>query len=178
MMRIGVLAFLGTAQEHVQILKSLQVDVVKVKRVEHLHELDGLVLPGGEYSAIARLIERFGFIEPLKRIAEEIPIWATGAATALLAEHSILDLTVLATAQESFETSLIVTDVGEDVRAIFIRPPRIVEVGEQVEILSKYEDEIVAIRQGWHIACTFLPELTDDRRFHQLFLSIVKRVKS
>lgn len=187
MSNIGVLAFQGTVNRHVEMLQSLQVDVVKIKKEEQLIELDGLIFPAGEIMAMHRLIESFGLIEPLKNFAKSgKPIFATGAATVLMASRavgfqnrclSIIDLDVQPATLPNFETTLMVTDVGENVPAIFVRAPHILEVGEEVEVLSKYKNDIVAVRQGNFITCTFLPELTDDDRFHRLFLAIVEKIK-
>ncbi|MED4164131.1 pyridoxal 5'-phosphate synthase glutaminase subunit PdxT, partial [Halalkalibacterium halodurans] len=94
----------------------------------------------------------------------------------------LMDMTVQRNAfgrqRESFETDLIVEGVGDDVRAVFIRAPLIQEVGQNVDVLSKFGDEIVVARQGHLLGCSFHPELTDDRRFHQYFVQMVKEAKT
>ncbi|ARK28406.1 pyridoxal 5'-phosphate synthase glutaminase subunit PdxT [Halalkalibacter krulwichiae] len=192
MVKIGVLALQGAVREHVKCLEAPNTEVVVVKKVEQLADLDGLVFPGGESTTMRRLIDLYGFFEPLKQFAAEgKPMFGTCAGLILMADHivgqdsshlAIIDMKVQRNAfgrqRESFETDLHVTGVGEDIRAVFIRAPLILEVGENVEVLSKYNDEIVAARQGNFLACSFHPELTDDHRFHQYFASIVEEAKA
>ncbi|WP_096202869.1 pyridoxal 5'-phosphate synthase glutaminase subunit PdxT [Bacillus sp. FJAT-45350] len=191
MVKIGVLALQGAVQEHVKCLQAPETEIVVVKKVEQLDELDGLVLPGGESTTMRRLIDKYGFFEPLKQFAADgKPVFGTCAGLILMAKHlvgqdnghlELIDMTVQRNAfgrqRESFECDLIVEGVGEDIRAVFIRAPLIVEVGEDVQILSKFKDEIVVARQGQFLACSFHPELTDDHRFHQFFVSMVKESK-
>ncbi|MCM3716564.1 pyridoxal 5'-phosphate synthase glutaminase subunit PdxT [Halalkalibacter oceani] len=191
MVKIGVLALQGAVREHVNCLAAPETEIVVVKKVEQLADLDGLVLPGGESTTMRRLIDRYGFFEPLKQFAEaNKPIFGTCAGLILMAEEivgypeghlAVMKMKVQRNAfgrqRESFETDLHVTGVGEDIRAVFIRAPLIVEVGTDVEVLSKYGDEIVAARQGNFLACSFHPELTDDHRFHQFFVKMVKETK-
>ncbi|MCM3763201.1 pyridoxal 5'-phosphate synthase glutaminase subunit PdxT [Alkalihalobacillus oceani] len=191
MVKIGVLALQGAVREHLNCLMAPDTELVVVKKVEQLADLDGLVLPGGESTTMRRLIDRYGFFEPLKQFAEaNKPIFGTCAGLILMAEEivgypeghlAVMKMKVQRNAfgrqRESFETDLHVTGVGEDIRAVFIRAPLIVEVGTDVEVLSKYGDEIVAARQGNFLACSFHPELTDDHRFHQFFVKMVKETK-
>ncbi|MBP3953667.1 pyridoxal 5'-phosphate synthase glutaminase subunit PdxT [Bacillus suaedae] len=192
MVKIGVLALQGAVREHVKCLEAPNTEIVIVKKVDQLADLDGLVLPGGESTTMRRLIDLYGFFEPLKEFAGEgKPMFGTCAGLILMAEEivgydqghlSVINMKVQRNAfgrqRESFETDLLVTDVGEDIRAVFIRAPLIVEVGENVQVLSKYGDEIVAARQGHFLACSFHPELTDDHRFHQYFVSMVEEAKA
>ncbi|WP_227940148.1 pyridoxal 5'-phosphate synthase glutaminase subunit PdxT [Alkalihalobacillus deserti] len=192
MVKIGVLALQGAIREHVNCLEAPNTEVVVVKKVEQLADLDGLVFPGGESTTMRRLIDLYGFFEPLKQFAAEgKPMFGTCAGLILMADQivgqdsghlSVINMKVQRNAfgrqRESFETDLLVTGVGEDIRAVFIRAPLILEVGEDVEVLSKYNDEIVAARQGQFLACSFHPELTDDHRFHQYFASIVEESKN
>lgn len=191
MVKIGVLALQGAVREHLNCLMAPDTELVVVKKVEQLADLDGLVLPGGESTTMRRLIDRYGFFEPLKQFGEaDKPIFGTCAGLILMAEEivgypeghlAVMKMKVQRNAfgrqRESFETDLHVTGVGEDIRAVFIRAPLIVEVGTDVEVLSKYGDEIVAARQGNFLACSFHPELTDDHRFHQFFVKMVKETK-
>ncbi len=191
MVKIGVLALQGAVREHVKCLEAPTTEVVVVKKVEQLADLDGLVLPGGESTTMRRLIDLYGFYEPLKQFAADgKPMFGTCAGLILMADQivdretghlSVINMKVQRNAfgrqRESFEADLHVTGVGEDIRAVFIRAPLIVEVGEDVEVLSKYGEEIVAARQGRFLACSFHPELTDDHRFHQFFVSMVEEAK-
>ena len=192
MIKIGVLALQGAVREHVEMLTAPDVEVVEVKAVEQLKELDGIVFPGGESTAMRRLIDRYDFFEPLQAFAaEKKPVFGTCAGLILMAttlagqqeSHlGLMDMVVERNAfgrqRESFETDLMVHDVGDDVKAVFIRAPLIVEVGEDVDVLSKFNEEIVAARQGHLLACSFHPELTNDRRFHDYFTRIVKEAKA
>ncbi|NEU32671.1 pyridoxal 5'-phosphate synthase glutaminase subunit PdxT [bacterium LRH843] len=191
MVKIGVLALQGAVREHVKSIASSGAETVLVKKVEQLVEIDGLILPGGESTTMRRLIDRYGFYEALKQFALDAkPMFGTCAGAILMADQivdhdsahlSIMDMTVQRNAfgrqRESFETELHVTGVGEDVQAVFIRGPLITSVGEDVEVLSKYGDDIVAVKQGPFLACSFHPELTNDTRFHELFVQIVKQAK-
>ncbi|WP_026674058.1 pyridoxal 5'-phosphate synthase glutaminase subunit PdxT [Alkalihalobacterium bogoriense] len=191
MVKIGVLALQGAVREHAKCLESPGTEVIIVKKVEQLDDIDGLVFPGGESTTMRKLIDKYGFFEPLKQFGEQgKPIFGTCAGLILMSKNIVgqpeghlgfMDMTVQRNAfgrqRESFETNLIVTGVGDDVRSVFIRAPLIVEVDETVEILSKFKDEIVVAKQDHYLACSFHPELTDDHRFHQYFVEMVKQAK-
>lgn len=191
MIKIGVLALQGAVREHVQSLQSPGVEVVVIKKVEQLGEIDGLVLPGGESTTMRRLIDKYHFFEPLKIFAQSgKPVFGTCAGLILMANRlvgqetghlEIIDMLVERNAfgrqRESFEAELMVKGIAEDITAVFIRAPLIKEVGEGVEVLSKFNGEIVAVRQEQFLACSFHPELTDDSRFHQYFVDIVRDSK-
>ena len=191
MVKIGVLGLQGAVFEHAKALEASGATTVVVKRVEQLNEIDGLVMPGGESTTMRRLIDKYGFLEPLKAFAEEgKPIFGTCAGLILLANQiegqdnihlGLMDMKVMRNAfgrqRESFESELMIEGVGDDFVGVFIRAPYILEVGEEVEILSKYEEKIVAARQGHLLTCAFHPELADDPRFHGLFVEMVKASK-
>ncbi|MCD8500491.1 MAG: pyridoxal 5'-phosphate synthase glutaminase subunit PdxT [Bacillaceae bacterium] len=191
MIKIGVLALQGAVREHVQSLQSPGVEVVVIKKVEQLGEIDGLVLPGGESTTMRRLIDKYHFFEPLKIFAQSgKPVFGTCAGLILMANRlvgqetghlEIIDMLVERNAfgrqRESFEAELMVKGIAEDITAVFIRAPLIKEVGEGVEVLSKFNGEIVAVRQEQFLACSFHPELTDDARFHQYFVDMVRDSK-
>lgn len=191
MVKIGVLALQGAVREHVNSLQSPGVEVIIVKKVEQLAEIDGLVLPGGESTTMRRLIDKYHFFEPLKSFAKQgKPMFGTCAGLILMAKKlygqdeghlEIIDMEVERNAfgrqRESFEAELMVKGIADDIMAVFIRAPLIKNVGENVEILSKYKGEIVAVRQNQFLACSFHPELTADTRFHQYFVEIVKETK-
>jgi pyridoxal 5'-phosphate synthase pdxT subunit len=192
MVKIGVLALQGAVREHINSLQSPDVEVVVVKKVEQLNDLDGLVLPGGESTTMRRLIDKYDFFEPLKDFAKAgKPMFGTCAGLILMAKQlvgqseghlEIIDMEVERNAfgrqRESFEAELMVKGIAEDIMAVFIRAPLIKSVGEDVEILSKYNGEIVAVKQNQFLACSFHPELTRDARFHQYFVTIVKETKT
>lgn len=191
MVKIGVLALQGAVREHVNSLIAPGVEVVIVKKVEQLEGLDGLVLPGGESTTMRRLIDKYGFFQPLKDFAAAgKPMFGTCAGLILMAKKlvgqkeghlEIINMEVERNAfgrqRESFEAELMVKGIADDIMAVFIRAPLIKSVGEDVEILCKYKGEIVAVRQNQFLACSFHPELTDDARFHQYFVDIVKETK-
>lgn len=191
MVKIGVLGLQGAISEHQRLLESLDAEVSVVKHVEELEDLDGLVMPGGESTTMRRLIDRYGFLEPLQRFHEAgKPIFGTCAGLILLAERiedqdynhlGIMDMTAKRNAfgrqRESFEAALMIEGVGDDFVGVFIRAPYIKEVGENVEVLAKFNDHIVAARQGHLLASAFHPELTDDARFHRYFVEMVEQSK-
>ncbi|KAA0543131.1 pyridoxal 5'-phosphate synthase glutaminase subunit PdxT [Bacillus sp. BGMRC 2118] len=188
MVKIGVLGLQGAVREHVLAIEACGAEVTVVKRPEQLEELDGLVLPGGESTTMRRLIDKYGFMEPLRNFAEHgKPMFGTCAGLILLAKNiaghneahlAVMDMTVERNAfgrqRESFEAELMITGVAEDFVGVFIRAPYVIEVGEDVEVLSKHNGRIVAARQGQFLACAFHPELTDDHRFAQYFVNMVK----
>ncbi|MGD8192599.1 pyridoxal 5'-phosphate synthase glutaminase subunit PdxT [Brevibacillus ginsengisoli] len=189
---IGVLGLQGAVAEHVRMLETAGVEVRVVKKLEDLEGLDGLVIPGGESTTISKLMNKYGFMEDIREFAHVgKPIMGTCAGAILLANRingqddshlKLMDIKVERNAfgrqKESFEVALPIAGVAEDFPAVFIRAPYIMEVGLNGQILSQYEDKIVAARDGQFIACAFHPELTEDNRFHQYFVSMVKEYKS
>ncbi|NSL52341.1 pyridoxal 5'-phosphate synthase glutaminase subunit PdxT [Calidifontibacillus erzurumensis] len=191
MVKIGVLALQGAVREHIQAIEAVGAEAVAIKKVEQLQDIDGLILPGGESTTMRRLIDKYGFFEPLKKFGESgKPIWGTCAGLILMATKiagqedahlGLIDMTVERNAfgrqVDSFEASLTITDIADDFIGVFIRAPRILEVGNDVEIICKHHDKIVAVRQGHYLACSFHPELTDDHRMAQYFVKMVKEAK-
>lgn len=196
-MKIGVLALQGDFIEHIQILRKLGVEAVQVRKPAELHDLDGLIIPGGESTTFAKLAVEFGLMEPLRVFCKTgKPVWGTCAGMIFLGKDvgrpqpvlGLMDVKVKRNAfgrqVDSFEQDLDVTALtavanGGDPRrpfhAIFIRAPLIESVGKGVEVLAKLEDgTIVAARQGNLLATSFHPELTDDTRFHRYFLEQLK----
>lgn len=192
MVKIGVLALQGAVAEHVKALEASGAETIVVKRIEQLEEIDGLVMPGGESTTMRRLIDKYHFFEPLKAFAEAgKPVFGTCAGLILLASRiegqdtshlGLMDMTVRRNAfgrqRESFESKLMISGVGDDFIGVFIRAPYIIEVGPEVEILSKHDEKIVAARQGHLLTCAFHPELEDDPRFHGLFVQMVEQAKN
>jgi 5'-phosphate synthase pdxT subunit len=191
-MKIGVLGLQGAVQEHVRSIEACGAEAVIVKKVEQLEGIDGLILPGGESTTMRRLMDKYGFIEPLKQFAAAgKPMFGTCAGLILLAKRivgydephlGLMDITVernsFGRQRESFEAELSIAGVADRFVGVFIRAPHIVEVGEDVEILAKYEGRIVAARQGQFLGCSFHPELTDDHRMTQYFLNMVKEANA
>lgn len=191
-MKIGVLALQGAVAEHLKSLQLAGAEAISIKRIEQLEEIDGLVIPGGESTTIGKLMRKYGFIEAIQQFSEQRkPLFGTCAGLIVLSERiagqdqphlSLMDMTVSRNAfgrqRESFETDLDVVGIDEPIRAVFIRAPLIQEVGEGVQVLSTYHDEIVTARQGHLLACSFHPELTDDYRLHQYFADMVQEYVS
>ncbi|WP_336790928.1 pyridoxal 5'-phosphate synthase glutaminase subunit PdxT [Paenibacillus sp. MMO-177] len=187
-MKIGVLALQGAVAEHIRSLEAAGAEAVAVKRIEELAELDGIVIPGGESTTIGKLIRKYDFLEALQEFSKQgKPLFGTCAGLIILANKiegqddahlQLMDMVVARNAfgrqRESFETDLPIQGIDEPIRAVFIRAPLIKEVGSSVEVLSVYNDEIVAARQGHLLACSFHPELTDDYRLHAYFVDMVK----
>lgn len=186
-MKIGVLALQGAVTEHIRSVTLAGAEGVAIKRIEDLNEIEGLIIPGGESTTIGKLMREYGFIEAIREFsAVGKPIFGTCAGLILLASTiegqeeahlELMDITVARNAfgrqRESFETDLKIEGIEEQVRAVFIRAPLIREVGNQVEVLSTYRDEIVTARQGHLLVASFHPELTDDYRLHQYFVDMV-----
>ncbi|APH06761.1 pyridoxal 5'-phosphate synthase glutaminase subunit PdxT [Bacillus weihaiensis] len=191
MLKIGVLGLQGAVREHIRSVEACGAEGIVVKTTDQLEEVDGLIIPGGESTTMRRLIDKYHFMGPLKEFADSgKPMFGTCAGLILLAKNivgysephlGLLDVTVernsFGRQKDSFEAELMITGVGEDFVGVFIRAPHIVEVGEDVEILSKHDGRIVAARQGQFLGCSFHPELTDDHRMTQLFINMVKESK-
>ncbi|WP_337050716.1 pyridoxal 5'-phosphate synthase glutaminase subunit PdxT [Priestia megaterium] len=188
MVKIGVLGLQGAFREHAQALEAAGAEAIIIKKVEQLDEIDGLILPGGESTAMRRLIDKYDFMEPLRQFAQAgKPVFGTCAGLILLAGQvvdreephlGVMDITVARNSfgrqRDSFEAALNIKDIGEDFIGVFIRAPHIVEVGENVEVLAMHNDRIVAARQGQFLGCSFHPELTDDARMAQYFVAMVE----
>lgn len=191
MLKIGVLGLQGAVREHIRSIEACGAEGIIIKKTNQLNEIDGLIIPGGESTTMRRLIDKYNFMQPLKEFASSgKPMFGTCAGLILLAKHivdydephlGLLDVKVernsFGRQKDSFEAELTITGVGEDFVGVFIRAPHIVEVGEDVEILSKHNGRIVAARQGQFLGCSFHPELTDDNRMTQLFINMVKESK-
>ncbi len=185
-----MLALQGDFREHVASLAALDLPAFEVRTLEQLDDADGLIIPGGESTTIARLLLAFELREPLaQRIASGLPVWGTCAGAILLAARApgldrptlgALDITVQRNAfgrqLDSFEADLEIAGLeGGSFRGVFIRAPAIVETGPAVEVLVRLEDgSIAACRDGALLATTFHPELTDDLRLHAMFAAMVE----
>lgn len=177
-LRIGVLAVQGNVREHAAVLRRLGAEPVEVRLPEELDGLDGLIVPGGESTAIGRLMQLYGLDEAVRRF--EGPIFGTCAGMIMLdREHLELgDYRVERNAWgrqvHSFEADLDVGHGDEPVRAVFIRAPWIADAGPEVEILAEVDGHPVLARDGRLLVAAFHPELTDDTRIHELFLNQVR----
>ncbi len=191
-MKIGVLALQGDFAEHIVMLRSLGVETAEVRLPEHLNQLDGLIIPGGESTTIGKLAVAYNLMEPLRTFGQRHAIWGTCAGAIFLSKDvsrdqpllSLMDIKVERNAfgrqLDSFEADLDIPELkqatGTDApyHAIFIRAPIIESVGGDARVLSTVPDgRIVAAQQGHLLATSFHPELTNDTRFHEYFLSLV-----
>jgi 5'-phosphate synthase pdxT subunit len=177
-MKIGVLAVQGNFREHAAMLRRLGAEAVEVRLPEELEGLDGLVIPGGESTAIARLMRLYGLEKALRRFVG--PVLGTCAGMILL-DRNHLDLVDIEVDRNaygrqvaSFEADLELDDDSEPLRGVFIRAPRVRETGSGVEVLAELDGEPVLLRQGRFIVASFHPELTDDTRVHERFLDLVR----
>jgi pyridoxal 5'-phosphate synthase pdxT subunit len=187
--RVGVLALQGDVREHLAMLEGVGADVVAVRAIDQLDDLDGLIMPGGESTTIAYLLTTSG-IRPVleKKIEDGLPVFGTCAGLILLA-HEILDgrsdqwsFDVLPLSVRrngygrqiaSFESTVNVVGVGE-VPGVFIRAPKIETWSDDLEVVAWHDhgdgEHPVLVRQGNVWGCSFHPELTTDNRVHQLFV--------
>ncbi|MGA3155191.1 MAG: pyridoxal 5'-phosphate synthase glutaminase subunit PdxT [Streptosporangiaceae bacterium] len=191
---VGVLALQGDVAEHLRALRDVGATPVPVRRPEELDAVDGLIIPGGESTTIWKLAEIFGLAEPLrKRIGGGMPAFGSCAGLILLATRLVdpasgqqtlgaIDMTVRRNAfgrqVDSFESDLAVSGLaGPPYRAVFIRAPWVEQAGSAVEVLASEPGtgRIVAVRQGPALATSFHPELTRDRRIHELFVDMVRK---
>ena len=188
-LKIGVLTLQGGFDKHIESLNKLGAETVKIREAEQLDSIDGLVIPGGESTTIIRLLKNFGIYDILKdKIEKGLPVFGTCAGMILLSKgissHENQDTLGLMDYKvsrndygrqiDSFDAQLKITGLGDTpVPAIFIRAPRITEIGESVEILSEYDGSPVMVREKNMMAASFHPELTDDIRVHSLFLSAI-----
>jgi 5'-phosphate synthase pdxT subunit len=196
---VGVLALQGDVREHLAALRAAGADARPVRRPEELAGLDGLVLPGGESTTMAKLAARTGLLEPLRTAVHGgLPAYGSCAGMIMLADAVLdapadqetvggLDVTVRRNAfgrqVDSFEGVVRLAGVdGPPVHAVFIRAPWVEAVGPGVEVLGRVEGgpadgKIVAVRQGRLVATSFHPELTGDLRVHALFVELVRAAR-
>jgi 5'-phosphate synthase pdxT subunit len=176
--KIGILAVQGNVREHAAMLRRLGAEPVEVRLPEQLAELDGLVIPGGESTAIGRLVRLYGLETAIRGFTR--PIFGTCAGMILLDRRhlGVLDLEVERNAYgrqvASFEADLDLAGEEEPLRGVFIRAPRVADVGPDVEVLAELDGEPVLLREGGTIVASFHPELTDDARVHERFLELVR----
>jgi len=197
---VGVLALQGDVREHAVMLERAGARTVMVKSVDDLKGVRGLVIPGGESTTMSLLAERWGLFAPLRDLVRSgMPVYGSCAGMIMLANEILdakvgqqsiggLDVTVRRNAfgrqVDSFEIDLAMPAIGNrPFHAVFIRAPRVEQVGERVEVLARLpadaqDDEpagsIVAVRQDRILATAFHPELTEDDRIHALFVDMTR----
>ena len=178
-LRVGVLAVQGNFREHLRVLRRLSVRGIEIRKPEELAGLDGLIIPGGESTAIGRLIRLYGLEEAIRRF--ERPVFGTCAGMILLArggplEHMdvVVERNAYGRQVASFEADLELEDEIVPLRGVFIRAPRVRETGPEVEVLAEHDGEPVLLRQGRVLLASFHPELTEDTRVHERFLEMVR----
>ncbi|HET8912882.1 MAG TPA: pyridoxal 5'-phosphate synthase glutaminase subunit PdxT [Ktedonobacteraceae bacterium] len=199
--RIGVLALQGDFEAHIKMLADLGVEGKAIRLPEQLDEINGIIIPGGESTAIGKLMVIYGLDKALQqKIHAGIPVWGTCAGLILLAQetdnamagqpllasmHIKVRRNAFGSQRESFETDLFVPTLGEEpFHAFFIRGPSIEAVGPEVEVLATLEDNtIVAVREGNLLGTAFHPEIPGingqrDSRFHRYFLRMIQNVKA
>lgn len=189
MKTIGVLDLQGDVREHIICLEKIKVNTKRVKVARDLETVEGLVIPGGESTTLSILLAREGLDREIKIKGENgFPIFGTCAGMILLARKivnpsgrekhlQLIDIVVKRNAfgrqVDSFETELSIDSETRPFPGVFIRAPRIEEIGPKVDTLSKYRGEPVMVKEKNILCCSFHPELTDDLRVHQYFLSMV-----
>jgi pyridoxal 5'-phosphate synthase pdxT subunit len=190
--RIGVLALQGDVREHLAALRDSGASACSVRRRSELDSVDGLVIPGGESTTMSHLLRELELLEPLRsRLADGMPAYGACAGMILLASEirdagiagrealplSAIDITVRRNAfgrqVDSFEGDVAFDGFDEPVHGVFIRAPWVERVGDGVQVLARAAEHPVAVRQGAMLATAFHPEVTSDRRIHQLFVDIV-----
>ncbi len=182
-MKIGVLALQGDFREHIAATLNCGYEARPILRPHELNEIDALILPGGESTTITHLAKTFSLFAPIKtKIAEGLPVYGSCAGMILLADRILggiegqetfggLDITVRRNAfgrqVDSFEREI--NFAGSKISALFIRAPWVEELGEEVGVLSEFEDHAVAVKQGSLLATSFHPELTSNLAVHRYF---------
>jgi 5'-phosphate synthase pdxT subunit len=186
-MIIGVLAIQGDYEAHKARLEQLGAEVTLVRKPEQLENIDGIVIPGGESSTFLNFLAEHGFLEKLRDFVSTKPTFGTCAGAILLAKEvenppqlslGTLDIRIRRNAYgRQLESSIHaeMTQLGDrPLEMVFIRAPKIVNMGKDVEVLATVNGDPVLVRQGKVMASTFHPELSDDTRVHQEFLRLVK----
>lgn len=189
MKTIGVLGLQGAVQEHLDMLNKIDgIKACSVKYKRDLEQIDGLIIPGGESTAIGKLLADFDLTAPLKaRIENGMPVWGTCAGLIILAKKitnddrrhlEVMDIEVMRNGYgrqlDSFTAYVNLPLVSEvKIPLVFIRAPYVVDVAPQVEVLFRLDGHIVACRQGNMLATSFHPELTEDLSFHKYFAEMV-----
>ncbi|MBL7056128.1 pyridoxal 5'-phosphate synthase glutaminase subunit PdxT [Candidatus Woesearchaeota archaeon] len=189
-MKVGILALQGNVREHASIIFKLGAEPIRVTNTKDLDDIDALIIPGGESTAISLLMQKNGFYSEIKKKNKlGMPVYGTCAGAILLAKTilgnsvkslGLIDISVernfYGAQIESFETDLEIKELGK-FNGIFIRAPRIKKLGKEVEVFASHEKSPVMIRSHNILVTTFHPELTNDSRVHAYFLEMAKEYK-
>jgi len=186
-MKIGILAIQGDYEAHKAVLERLGAEVILVRKPEQLDAIDAIVIPGGESSTFLNFLAERGFLDRLRDFVSSKPAFGTCAGAILLAKEvenppqislGALDIRIRRNAYGRQIDSSIreeKTRLGDKpLEMVFIRAPRIVDIGKDVEVLARENGNPVLVRQGKVMACTFHPELSQDTRVHEEFLKLVQ----
>jgi len=194
-LEIGVLSLQGDFKNHIDILKELNINVKKVRYSNDFDSLDGLIIPGGESTAISNLIVKQGLYEVIEKFVNTKPVYGTCAGLILLSSRimdsnnlkkninlfKVLDIEIERNGWgrqiDSFVQEIKIKPFKKDYKAIFIRAPKIKSLDKSIEVLSKFLDTPVMIKKGYILGTTFHPELTKDIRVHEYFINMVKEYK-
>ncbi|MCD4783934.1 MAG: pyridoxal 5'-phosphate synthase glutaminase subunit PdxT [Candidatus Eremiobacteraeota bacterium] len=193
-LKIGVLAMQGAFEEHIQILDSMGIETIEVRLKDQLADIDGLIIPGGESTTMGKMLNRYDLLEALREKGNSgFPMFGTCAGMIMMSKKvedglpgqpllELMDITTIRNAFgrqiESFEADLDVSEIGErPFHGVFIRAPIIKCVNGTVDVLARFENNIVAVRQDNLLATSFHPEIAGDSRFHEYFVNIVEKWK-
>ena len=177
-LEVGVLAVQGNFREHIAVLRRLGVETIEVRKPDELEGLDGLVIPGGESTTFMRLMRLYGLDKAVRRFRGAV--FGTCAGMIVLDSNhlALVDVTVRRNAfgrqVASFEADVELVSGEPPLRGVFIRAPRVRDLGSGVEVLGELDGEPVVVRDRRLLLTTFHPELTDDTRIHELFLAMVE----
>ena len=190
MLKIGILAVQGDFAEHKLMLTNLDIDAVEIRLPEQLEDIDGLIIPGGESTTIAQLLDIFDIKNSIITKAKSgMPIWGTCAGMIMLANsltdkrptplklmNTVVSRNAFGRQIDSFEENIEIKAIGHPkYRGIFIRAPMFIQIGEGVEVLGKLiDDNPVLVREKILLGSSFHPELTPDTRIHEYFIKMVK----
>lgn len=186
--KVGVLALQGAVSEHIDQINHLGAEGIAVKTVDDLASVHGLIIPGGESTAISRLIQEVHLYDAIREFAQKHPVLGTCAGLILcgssitddgekLKPLNLIDIAVTRNGFgrqiDSFEVDLDIKNIGQSIPSVFIRAPYIASVGKGVDVLAEYEGKIVMAEQGTILVCSFHPELTENNQVMAYFMSKV-----
>lgn len=188
-MKIGILALQGAFLEHKKMLDKLGATSIYIKEKSQLEEVDGIILPGGESTAMGKLMREFDLLEPLKeKIINGMPVFGTCSGLILLAKKLVSDDTVHLGVMDivvkrngygrqlgSFQCLGSIKGIEKKIEMVFIRAPYVEVVGEGVEVIGEVEGKIIAVKEKNMLGISFHPELTEDTTLHKYFLNMIEK---